>query len=411
MKRTLTHTAIATMVGAGLGLVSAVTSLGIATFFARRIITPEHEKEDDVEITAVDFDAMTVTFAANPDSLAPGRYGVWTDRGAGHFRVGEVISTDATSRKMDEHRVTRKLLGVDAGEVEIGTARWNAYFHAGDPRSALGLDYENVLIASEVGGLPTWHIKPVEVTEHNGTWAILVHGRSARREETLRAVPVLHGEGFNILVPTYRNDLGAPSSVDGRYNLGLSEWRDVEAAMKFALTQGAKEIILFGWSMGGATVLQTLDRSQLSGHVSAAVLDGPVIDWGDVITFQAQTNRLPWPADSLAKMLLSQNFSRSLVGVAEPIDIGVTNWVRRSGELRHPMLIIHSSADHVVPCAPSRALANKRPDLVTFAEWEHALHCREWNVDSSRWERVVCDFLGSQRSLLGSGSAASGHGS
>lgn len=402
MKRKVTHAAVAGIVGAGLGLVSAAASLGIATFFARKIITPEHQKPDDVSILAVDLSEMRVTFQANAETLAPGRYGVWTAGGQGHFRVGEVLSTDASSRRLSEHRVTRELLGVDAGEVTPGPARWNAYFYSGDPRSALGLDFSNILVSGDLGGLPTWHVPPQELTEHNNTWAILVHGRSARRAETLRAVPVLHQQGFQVLVPMYRNDEGAPSSIDGRYNLGLSEWRDIESVMEFALSQGAKDIVLFGWSMGGSTVLQTLDRSRLSALVSAVVLDGPVIDWGDVITYQAQINRLPWPADSLAKMLLSQRFSRSLVGVAEPIDIGVTNWVQRSDELRHPFLLIHSNADHVVPYGPSRALAAARPDLVTFAEWEHALHCREWNTDSGRWEALVSEFVATDRPLVGS---------
>ena len=43
-----------------------------------------------------------------------------------------------------------------------------------------------------------------------------------------------------------------------------------------------------GWSMGGAIVLQLLDRSPLSALVSRVVLDAPVIDWGDVLAHLAR---------------------------------------------------------------------------------------------------------------------------
>ena len=56
------------------------------------------------------------------------------------------------------------------------------------------------------------------------------------------------------------------------------------------------------------------------------------------------------------------------------------------------MLVIHSADDEFVPVAPSRALAEVRPDLVTFEEWHVARHCKEWNTDPERWERVVREF-------------------
>ncbi|MBA2696523.1 MAG: alpha/beta hydrolase family protein [Ornithinimicrobium sp.] len=384
----------ATITGVAVGLVSAVGSLSLATYFARRIITPEHEKKDDTTIVAVD--EHTVTLRAQPHTLTPGDYGLWLDGGAGHARLGDVVSVDASSRRAAEHTVTRALLGVDAGDLQPGPARWNAYLYCGTPGSAHALAYQDVLVASDVGELPAWLVPggpPVQETGH-GRWAILVHGRSARREETLRALPVLHRLGLTSLVPMYRNDVGAPASIDGRYNLGLSEWRDIESAIRYAVRHGAREVVLVGWSMGGAVVLQTLDRSELSGWVSRVVLDGPVIDWGDVISYQADLNRLYWPVGVLAKTLLGGRISRGLIGIAEPIDIAVTNWVQRARELRHPMLLIHSVADDVVPYGPSKQLADRRPDLVQLALWEEALHCREWNTDPQRWEALVADFLG-----------------
>ena len=61
----------------------------------------------------------------------------------------------------------------------------------------------------------------------------------------------------------------------------------------YAVEQGAREVLLMGWSMGGAIVLQLLDRSPLSALVSRVVLDAPVIDWGDVLAHHAREHRVP----------------------------------------------------------------------------------------------------------------------
>ena len=381
--------------GVGAGLGAALASLGTATYFARRVVTPEHEKKDDTWIRAVDGEegADTITLVAAPHTLAPGRYGLWLDHGAGHARVGEVISSDLTARKATDRTVVRELIDIDEGDLTPGPARWNSYYYCGDPSSSVGLDFEDVLVTSDVGDLPAWQVPPRSAQDRPGHWAILVHGRSARREETLRGLPVLHDLGFTALVPMYRNDAGAPPSVDGRYNLGVSEWRDIEAAISYAVAHGATQVTLLGWSMGGAIVLQTLDRSDYARFVDKVVLDCPVIDWGVVLTHHADMNRIPRAASMLGKLLMGRKATRHLVGVAEPIDIAVTNWVARAEELEHPMLLMHSCNDDTVPFGPSEALAQKRPDLITLDLWDGPLHCREWNTDSERWEQTVRDFL------------------
>ena len=114
--------------------------------------------------------------------------------------------------------------------------------------------------------MPAWLLEPRQA---NGRWAVLVHGRAARREECLRALPALLRLGFTCLVVTYRNDPTAPPAPDGRYNLGLSEWRDVESALEYAAAAGASGVVLGGWSMGGAVVLQTLIDCDLNERWAA----------------------------------------------------------------------------------------------------------------------------------------------
>lgn len=369
------------------GAASAVASVGAAAYVARRVLTPDRRRPDDTQIFAVGDDTITMNHTVN--TVDAGRYGVWLDRGEGHARVGEVVSVDHAAG-----RVTRRLLGVDYGRLTPSFARWNQYYFGSRPDTSLGIHSDDVLIPAEIGDLAAWRIPATD--HHTGSWAVLVHGRGARREECLRAVRVLHDLGLTCLVPMYRNDIGAPPSPDGRYNLGLSEWRDVEAAMLYAVQQGARDLVLVGWSMGGAIVLQTLDRSWLSSRVRAAVLDAPVIDWTDVLRHQGALNAVPGAVGTLSRALLGRRSARRLVGVHEALDVAETNWVARAGELRHPLLLIHSEDDEFVPYGPSAALAATRPDLVRYEAWRGARHTKEWNVDPRRFNRVVAQFVSDQ---------------
>jgi len=364
--------------------------MAAATYFARMIVTPDLLKPDDIRILEVQDDSVTLELT--DDSGQPGRYGLWFDGGRGHARVGAVVDQDEMSGSVHRvHSVRRMLEGVDHGELRVGPARWNGYYFGGDPHTALGLSFSDVQVESENGSLATWQVPGAGTSTDR--WAILVHGRGATREECLRAVPVLHHAGFTTLIPMYRNDLGAPSSSDGRYSLGLSEWRDLEAAILYAVGAGARDIVLFGWSMGGAIVLQTLDRSWLSDRVSAVVLDAPVVDWGDVLRHHGTLHQVPGTIASLSRGLIGQRWARRLVGVHEPIDVAATNWEDRAEELKHRTLLIHSLDDEFVPAGPSISLAAKRPDLVRFEPWHLARHTREWNTDPERWDEVVREFL------------------
>jgi hypothetical protein len=374
---------VAAAAGTGSLLGAAGGSVAAAAYFARKVITPDELQPDDVAILR--HDDESVTFAAAPDPVVPGRYGVWLDGGAGHARVGDILESDATS-------VTRRLLSVDRGALSVGPARWNQYYFWDRPSVSLGLPDEDVSIVSDVGALPGWVVRPAN-RGSSSDWAVLVHGRGARKEETLRAVPVLREAGWTSLVAAYRNDRDAPLGPDGRYNLGLSEWRDVEAAMGYAVSHGARRILLLGWSMGGAIVLQTLDHSPLSEYVVGVVLDSAVIDWGVVLRHHGRLRRVPAPLVRMASGLLGSRRSRRLVGVREPIDVARTDWVARADELRHPMLVIASDGDDFVPIGPAVALAGRRPDLVRFVRWDVARHCREWNYDPERWERVLREFV------------------
>ncbi|MFC3687419.1 alpha/beta hydrolase family protein [Aquipuribacter hungaricus] len=394
VRRGLRHGRLATVLvvggtalGAGL-LFSALVS-AVAAYFVRRVLTPDRVRPDDTEVLSVG--PGTVTLRATDETVARGRYGLRLHGGLSHARLGEVLRADGPT-------VTRELVEVD-GPMKVGPARWSPSYYAGDPTSALGLPHEDVVLDGEVGPLPAWVVPPPEGAPASDVWAVLVHGRGATREECLRALPVLQRLGLPAVVPSYRNDADAPALPGGRYHLGDTEWADIEHAVRLALRRGASGVVLVGWSMGGAIVLQLLSRSRLLHVVRAVVLDAPVVSWADVLDHQARVNRVPVWVARLGVELLGRKQADRLFGVEGPVELDRFDWVARANELRHRMLVVHSDDDEFVPSGPTRRLAQARPDLVTHVPFRGARHCQEWNVDPVRWEQVVEDYL---RAELGS---------
>ncbi len=164
--------------------------------------------------------------------------------------------------------------------------------------------------------------------------------------------------------------------------------------MLHALDAGATEVVLFGWSMGGAIVLQHVSRSWTADRVRALVLDSPVIDWLDVLDHHARLNRLPRPISRLGLTMLADKAARRVVGTDAPVDLRRMDWVTRASELQAAgAAACTATTTSSCPSGRRARLAQARPDLVTFVAFPHARHCKEWNVDPDRWEREVARFL------------------
>jgi pimeloyl-ACP methyl ester carboxylesterase len=364
----------------GIATFSSVVAAALTVRVARQVVTPPKSREEDIRVIAVA--DKTITLTATKDSLLPGRYGLWFDQGEGYARVGAVVDATPTA-------VTRELISVDYGVLGQGArARLSGWFYLG-PKE-LGFPYSDVEIETELGLAPAWLI-PAE--QPGDSWVIEVHGRAVQRSETLRAVPVFREAGYTSLLVSYRNDDEAPASADGRYSLGDSEWKDVDAALSYAVANGAKNVVLMGWSMGGAIVLQTATRSANARFIRGIVLDSPVIDWASVLGFQGAEMRLPAVASKAVLAVIGNKWGKRLTGQHESIDLARLDFVARADELTWPILLMHSDDDGYVPSTSSHALAEARPDIVTFDAFSVARHTKLWNYDAGRWTVDIAAWL------------------
>jgi alpha-beta hydrolase superfamily lysophospholipase len=371
---------VGTAVGA-LALAGAVATAAAAlsVIVARTVIIPPSRRKDDIQILDLDRAASTIVLSSTPDSRLPGEYSFWFSGDTGHVRVGDIIAQDART-------VTRSIETPDFGDLDNARrGRFNGWFYL--TPDDLHLPFDEVRIGTPLGGAPAWVI-PAEKPDSK-RWMIGVHGRAVRRSEALRGVIPFRTEGFTSLIVSYRNDGEAPRSDDYRYALDDREWLDIEAAMRYALAHGAEELVLMGWSMGGATVLQALTRSVYGDHVIGVVLESPVVDWIATLDFQGELRRLPAAIRFGVVSLLKNRWGGIFTGLAEPLDLERLDFVRRAQELDRPILILHSDDDGFVPAAASRELAVARPDIVSYEPFEIARHTKLWNYDREKWEGAI----------------------
>ncbi|MDQ0648400.1 pimeloyl-ACP methyl ester carboxylesterase [Microbacterium natoriense] len=378
--KSLRH-AVALLVPALLAFGAAVAAL-LVFGTARRVVSVG-KRVPDVVIRSVDTGAQTIELQRTLDTELPGRYGLFTTGTYGYVKLGAVLSADATT-------VRRKLLTqIEPGAKVDRGALFSGWYYS--TPSELHVPWENVLIGSPAGPCPAWYFPGASTT-----WVIQVHGRGTMRAECLRAVPVLHAAGLPNLVVSYRNDGEAPRSRAGAYALGSAEWRDIDAAISYALRHGAENIILMGWSMGGAISLQTAVNSANRDRIVGLILESPVVDWRTVLRFQARESGLRAPLPALAMGALEVPLMAKLSGADDAISFDRLDMVARAEELSAPMLILHSDDDGFVPSDASHALQQARPDLVTMPHFTVARHTKIWNYDQNGWTAAIDGWLAEQ---------------
>jgi alpha-beta hydrolase superfamily lysophospholipase len=350
-------------------LVVLVVSTGANWHFSSAVLVTDHSPWP-LDTTVDALAPGRVVLSRSKATLRPGVYGLeWHQ---GHAIVGEVLSNNA-------HTVTRRVSAV-LGHLAPGMkVAFEHDVYTGNPREALGLPFVNAEVTDELGPMPAWLIPA-----HRHTWAIVVHGINGKREDDLRITPTLHAAGMPTMLITYREDVGAPTSPDGLHHMGLTEWRDLQAAARYALTHGAQRLVLIGYSMGGAIVTQFMEHSPLAHHVVGLVLDAPALNWKAILSFNATEMGLPsfaaLPVEWMIGLRIDANWN-SLDALRHPADFHL------------PILLFHGTDDETIPISTSDAFAKELPGWVTYYRVPEAGHIESWNVDPSLYDQRLTAFL------------------
>jgi len=254
-----------------------------------------------------------------------------------------------------------------------------------DPEAALGRRTREISYPSDLGDAPAWF-----VPGRSSTWAVLVHGKGESRVEMLRLMRSTVGAGLPSMAITYRNDVGAPQEPSHRYQYGRTEWRDLAKAVDYATGHGADRVVLVGASMGGGIIASYLQHTPSHPRVAGLVLDAPMLDLGETVSYGASQRPLPlfghvpgaltWTAKRLATLRYG-------------LDWSAVNYADDSEWLDVPTLVLHGTEDTTVPIALSRQLAADHRDLVRLDTVEGAHHVAAWNADPRGYEGRVRGFI------------------
>jgi pimeloyl-ACP methyl ester carboxylesterase len=350
----------------------AVIAVGVGVLlswhFSSEVLVPDHSAwPADTAIAGVS--PGRVLLSRSEATQRPGLYGL--DWPTGHAVVGEVLDSAPAG-------VTRRLCAVSGYLVAGMKVAFDPDVYTGTPQS-LGLAYSTVLVPGELGSMPAWFIPG-----RTHTWAIVVHGINGNLEGDLRLAPVLHRDGLPALLISYRDDLGAPKSPDGLHHMGLTEWRDLAAAARYALAHGAQRLILVGTSMGGAIVAQFMERSPLAAHVAGLLLDAPALSWKAILSFNASEMGLP------SFLALPVEWA---IGARVDADWSSLDALAHPSAFHLPILLFHGTEDRTVPIATSDQFAKELPGWVTYYRVPRAGHAEAWNVDPALYEQRLTAFL------------------
>jgi hypothetical protein len=213
---------------------------------------------------------------------------------------------------------------------------------------------------------------------------VAVHGKGAGRREFLRLLPGVVGAGIPALVITYRNDPEALPDPCGQHRYGAGEWPDLEAAVAFALANGAERVVLAGFSMGAAISLAFLRQSPLAEQVAGLVFDSPMFALRDVVDRRAQRQRMPAPLVAAGRALAQWRFG---------LDWAACDYRETAASIALPLLLFHGDADTTVPVECSDAAADAWLGPVTYHRAAGAGHVRSWNMAPEAYEQAVVAFL------------------
>ena len=216
-----------------------------------------------------------------------------------------------------------------------------------------GLEYREVSLESaDRVPLEAWWVPPAEGESSRA--AVLVHGWGGDKsdEHVIETAPIYARAGYGVLLLDLRGNGGSGGE---RRTLGYKETRDVQGALAWLDEEGFEpgEVVLHGWSMGGATVV----RSAPGTGVAAVIEEAGYADLPLLLRRQLpETTGLP--------SLFSPG-----VFLAAKLFLGFDPWAVQPSEdaarLREegvPLFVIHSTDDEVVPFEHAELFESAYPE-------------------------------------------------
>jgi alpha-beta hydrolase superfamily lysophospholipase len=194
---------------------------------------------------------------------------------------------------------------------------------------------------------------------------IVIHGFAEDPRGFRDRARALAGRGWHAAAIDLRGhgeSQGEHTSFGGRESDDVHAWIEVLAA-RLGHGPGPESgatLAVWGRSMGAAVALRAAAEDP-RGRIAALVLEAPYCDLEAAIAAILRRFRLPWPR-GLARLIAHR--AERLAGVSltrpRPIDL--------APRVAMPALVVHGSADTLVPLADARRLADAFPTAALLVE-------------------------------------------
>jgi pimeloyl-ACP methyl ester carboxylesterase len=284
-----------------------------------------------------------------------------------------------------EERIALRVLRIYGSEIPSPGGLVSLSGWLGEHPEHFGLEsnFEEIVLPNQT---KAWHFPA-----SSDKWVIHVHGRRAGMGETLRNVEQFSRLGFRQLTISMESDpkpfgLGTPKS-----NLGDTEWNQIELAVLHAQNEGAKEIVLFGWSQGAFIIGQYLRNSTHVDLVRGAIFDSPLLDYRSTMQFHAKRAGVARHLGDRVIDAIQDSKIIKLFGYRN-VDVDGISLTNKPVGVNIPFLILYSPTDGHVESFDVHLFAGHNEN-VTLVDFDGAKHCRLYNHDQEKYQKSIIQWL------------------
>ncbi|WP_420155237.1 alpha/beta hydrolase [Siphonobacter sp.] len=239
--------------------------------------------------------------------------------------------------------------------------------------------YQTIRLKNERNQTLVGWYSPVEEAP-KGT-VILWHGHGSAKSRVLAEATYFRRLGYAVALFDFR----AHGQSDGNVcTIGYHETNDVKTVYDWVRAKGEQRIILWGMSMGAATILKAIPEFNL--QPTKVIVECPFASLEDAV--RGRLRSLHLPEQPLANLLL---FYGGLERNLKAWEYQPAEYARK---LTMPVLLQWGRSDPRVSRDETDRiyynLASSQKQLVIYQESGHQSFCRH---ETDRWERTVHNFL------------------
>jgi uncharacterized protein len=210
---------------------------------------------------------------------------------------------------------------------------------------------------------------------------LMFHGHGSSKSGIIAEATAFHEMGYHIIVTDFRahgNSEGSTTSI------GMYEARDVKAVYDYVLATKEKNIVLYGISMGAATITKAVSEYGLKP--SKVILEMPFATLQDAVAGRMRTMQLP--AEPLSTLLTFWG----------GVELGA--WAfnyqpqKDAAAINCPVLLQWGVNDPRVTESEThqifKNLASHQKELIKYVQSGHQSLCKN---EKSKWYMTVGRFL------------------